>query len=58
MNQQASPYPYRIEPAIREGAEKLAKVQDRSLNWMLNHLLRPVVAAELAKCEAANGKPA
>lgn len=49
MANQAAPYPYRIEPTIRQGAEKLAKMEDRSLNWMLNHLLGPAVAAELAK---------
>lgn len=54
MNHQAAPYPFRIEAPIREGAEKLAKMDERSLNWMLNHLLRPVVTAELARREAAH----
>jgi len=49
MKNRVMPYPYRIEQPIREGAEKLAKMDERSLNWMLNHLLGPVVAAELAR---------
>ena len=48
------PYQYRMERQIREGAEKLAKMDERSLNWMLNHLLGPAVAAELAKREVAH----
>lgn len=47
-------YQYRMEQSIREGAEKLAKMDGRSLNWMLNHLLRPAVAAELARREVAH----
>jgi len=43
-----------MERQIREGAEKLAKMDERSLNWMLNHLLGPAVAAELAKREVAH----
>ena len=54
MNTRVSPYPYRIDQPIREGAEKLAKMDDRSLNWMLNSLLGPAVAAELAKRENVN----
>ena len=51
MNKVAVPFPFRMDPVIREAAEKLAKLEDRSLNRMLNHLLRVTVVAELAKRE-------
>ncbi|WP_409266806.1 hypothetical protein [Massilia sp. BHUDP2] len=51
MGMQVMPYPFRIDQAIRERAEKLAKMDERSLNWMLNKLLGPAVEAELARRE-------
>ena len=54
MNRTIAPYPFRIDPPVRKAAEKLAKMDERSLNWMLNRLLGPVVEAELARREKAS----
>lgn len=46
---QTNAYPFRMEPGIREEAQKLADQEDRSLNWLLNALVKlalPIWAAK------------
>lgn len=40
MKHQIKAYPLRLEDEVRAEAEKLAAVQDRSLNWQLNELVK------------------
>jgi len=50
--QQVKPYPLRLEGELREEVEKLALIQDRSVNWQLNQLVK----IGLANFESSNRK--
>jgi hypothetical protein len=40
MKPQRTPYPLRMEEAVRVKVEKLAADERRSLNWQLNELVK------------------
>ena len=53
---QLASYPLRLDPEVRVQAEEIARQEDRSLNWMLNSLVKlalPIWKAKKAKEVAA-----
>ncbi|MDN4061129.1 hypothetical protein QPK31_23195 [Massilia sp. YIM B02769] len=48
-----TPFPLRLKPEIEEQARRLAGAQDRSINWMLNELVRQGLASLQAQKESA-----
>lgn len=52
MIKQRQSYPLRLDNELKKRVEGLAKIQDRSLNWQLNELVK----IGLQITESENGK--
>lgn len=43
-----APFPIRFHPGVKEAADKRRREQDRSLNWVINDLLKEALGLKAA----------
>jgi hypothetical protein len=53
MKQMGSQHSYRPSPAVREAVSRLSTEQDRSINWMLDELVKKGLATIAAETKNA-----